>query len=114
MDILYTEAHPQYTYEDDIENVYVLSDYADTFIPEMNLWNYLYIALSDVRFVKLRLMSIKYNPCVWNSEITVTFSNMIQYKSKRNDFVTILDNWKVALKTVAVQSDRQLLLIPLL
>ena len=92
MDILYTESHPQYTYEDDIENVYALSDYADTFIPEMNLWNYLYIALSDVRFVKLRLMSIKYNPCVWNSEITVTFSNMIQYKSKRNDFVTILDN----------------------
>lgn len=92
MDILYVESHPQYTYEDEIENVYALAEYSDTFIPEMKLWNYLFIATSDTRFVKLRLMSIKYNPCIWDSEITVTFSNMIQYKSKRNDFVTILDN----------------------
>lgn len=91
-DILYTEAHPQYTYEDTLENVYALSEYSDTFIPEMNLWNFLFIATTETQFVKLRLMSLKYNPCIWDSEITVTFSNMIQYKSKRNDFVTILDN----------------------
>lgn len=91
LDILYTEAHPQYTYENTIENLYALSGYADTFLSEMQLWNYLYIAMSDIRFVKLRLISMKYNPCIWDHEMTVTFSNMIQYKSKRNDFVTLLD-----------------------
>jgi hypothetical protein len=50
------------------------------------------VGIRDDYCVKLRVIEIDYNPCSWDNEITITFSNMTQYKSKRNDFISLLDN----------------------
>ena len=96
-DILYAEAHPQWSYSGDFENLLALAEY-DNFIGEMDLWNYLRIEAHEGEFVKLRLTSMTYNPCIWDSELSVEFSSMIQYRNKRDDWTDILENMQSSSK----------------
>ena len=41
--------------------------------------------------VKLRIVTVSLNPLMINPEIGLTFSSMIQYRSRRNDFVELLN-----------------------
>ena len=41
--------------------------------------------------VKLRISTISLNPLMINPEIGLTFSSMVQYRSRRNDFVELLN-----------------------
>ena len=87
---LYIESHPQYTYSDTIENIYVLpelQDYHDKF----NVNDFVHIELNDNTFVTLRLIKISYNPCDLDESMEITFSNMIQYASKRDDYNSLLE-----------------------
>ena len=45
----------------------------------------------DGQQVKLRVITIEFNPFMMETEINIGFSTMIQYKSKRNDFIELLD-----------------------
>lgn len=87
---LYIESHPQYIYSDSIENIYALpelQDYHDRF----NVNDFVHIELNDNTFVTLRLIKISYNPCDLDESMEITFSNMIQYASKRNDYNSLLE-----------------------
>lgn len=87
---LYIESHPQYIYSDSIENIYALpelQDYHDKF----NVNDFVHIELNDNTFITLRLIKISYNPCDLDESMEITFSNMIQYASKRNDYNSLLE-----------------------
>lgn len=88
---LYAESHPQYNYTNTAENLYALPEFK-AFHEDLDVNNFIRVAIRDDYCVKLRAIQIDFNPCTYGSDIQITFSNMTQYKSKRNDFVALLDN----------------------
>ena len=87
---LYVESHPQYTYTDEIGNIYALPEFRE-YHDQLAVNDFVRLELSDTRYVKLRVVEIRYNPCDMDETMEVTFSNMVQYKSKLtndNEFLT--------------------------
>lgn len=87
---LYVESHPQYTYTDEIGNIYALPEFRE-YHNQLAVNDFVRLGLSDTRYVKLRVVEIRYNPCDMDESMEVTFSNMVQYKSKLtndNEFLT--------------------------
>lgn len=106
-DELYASSHPQWTWATTQDNLLL--------IPEFKLWhepldigNFIRVTLREDDAwltgtpymatnaedhslqVKLRVIRIGFNPFLLEQTIDIDFSNMIKYKSKRNDFVEIL------------------------
>lgn len=88
---LYVESHPQYTYTDDVENVYALPEFKE-YHEQLAVNDFVRVGITDTNYIKLRVIEITYNPCDLDESIEVTFSNMIQYKAKRNDYNTLLND----------------------
>lgn len=87
---LYVESHPQYTYTDEIGNIYALPEFRE-YHDQLAVNDFVRLGLTDARYVKLRVVEISYNPCDMDESMEVTFSNMVQYKSKLtndNEFLT--------------------------
>ena len=87
---LYIESHPQYTYTDTIENIYALPELKE-YHSKFNVNDFVHVELNNNTFITLRLIKISYNPCDLDQSMQITFSNMIQYSSKRNDYNLLLD-----------------------
>lgn len=88
---LYVESHPQYTYTDDVENVYALPEFKE-YHEQLAVNDFMRVGITDTNYIKLRVIEITYNPCDLDESMEVTFSNMIQYKAKRNDYNTLLND----------------------
>lgn len=88
---LYVESHPQYTYEDEIENLYAMNEFKD-FHEQLDVFNFIRVEVAPDVYEKLRVIEISFNPCTLENDLTVSFTSMIQYKSKRNDLASLLDN----------------------
>lgn len=88
---LYVESHPQYTYTDDVENVYALPEFKE-YHEQLAVNDFVLVGITDTNYIKLRVIEITYNPCDLDESMEVTFSNMIQYKAKRNDYNTLLND----------------------
>lgn len=88
---LYIESHPQYSYSNSLDNLYALPEFRD-YHDDLRVGNFLWTEDSENHFVKLRVVTLTYNPCTWDNDLTVEFSNMVQGQSKRDDFVSLLDN----------------------
>lgn len=88
---LYVESHPQYTYTDEIENIYALPEFKE-YHDQLAVNDFVRVGLTDTNYIKLRVIEITYNPCDLDESMEVTFSNMIQYKAKRNDYNTLLND----------------------
>lgn len=81
---------PQATYTTDMDNI--LAAYGNELhAHDLDYGNFIRLGLRDDYYVKLRVMGISFNPCLYNNEFTLTFSNMIKSGKKRNDFVSLLD-----------------------
>lgn len=100
---LYADSHPQWTFQTTQDNLLLMPELQD-WHGHLQIGNFLrvgfreddpYYIASDIHDnqVKLRLTGIKLNPFMIEPSIELTFSNMIQYKSKRNDFVEILGSY---------------------
>lgn len=88
---LYVESHPQYTYTDNVENVYALPEFKE-YHEQLAVNDFVRVGITDTNYIKLRVIEITYNPCDLDESMEVTFSNMIQYKAKRNDYNTLLND----------------------
>lgn len=88
---LYVESHPQYTYTDDIENIYALPDFKE-YHDQLAVNDFVHLGLNDNEYVKLRVIEISYNPCDLDESMQVTFSNITQYKAERNDYNVLLND----------------------
>lgn len=87
---LYASAHPQYSYSDTLDNVYPLEEYK-SLVKTLHVYDYVHVEVSEFgHFESLRIISMTRNPCIYNGTLQVEFSTVRQYKSKRNDFTSLL------------------------
>lgn len=97
---LYADSHPQWSFQTTQDNLLMMPE-LDGWHGDLEIGNFIrvgfreddpyYIHASDEdNQVKLRLIGIGLNPFMIEPTIDLTFSNMVQYKSKRNDFVEII------------------------
>lgn len=92
MDRLYVESHPQYTYSDSVDNVLALPEFAE-FHGELDINNFIRIAIDDSdTYVKLRVIEITSNPFTNENDLQIVFSNMTNYRAKRDDLAYLIDN----------------------
>lgn len=89
---LHANAHPRMTYSTSVDNLFTMVDYYDYIINDFSLYNFLRLSIRDDYQVKLRVVECSLNPMVYDNDLNIVFSNMVQYKSKRNDFASLLDN----------------------
>ena len=90
-DDLYITSHPQYKYSTTVNNFLALFDYKH-YVENLNIGDYIYLQIHDTYVEKLRVVSMEYNPLVYDNDFQITFSNMIQGRNSRNDIFYILDN----------------------
>lgn len=86
---LYTDAHPQYTFETTQDNLLIIPEFTG-WHDDLEVGNFIRIGLRENYQVKLRITTIGFNPFLTETDISLTFSNMVQYRAKRNDFVDLL------------------------
>lgn len=92
-------SQPQYQIETSLDNILSLNEYADVDSDNKQGWhnqftvgNFIRVGLRDDYAVKLRLLTIAYNPCTKSSEISVTYTNMITSLTGRDDFSYLFDD----------------------
>ncbi|MBC5688238.1 hypothetical protein H8S37_04750 [Mediterraneibacter sp. NSJ-55] len=90
LDDLSAYSIPQATYTTTMNNI--LSAFGNEMhAHDLYYGNFIRLGLTDTYYVKLRVMSISFNPCLYNNDFTIQFSNMIKSGKARNDFVSLLD-----------------------
>jgi hypothetical protein len=74
-------------------------------IPEFKDWhgdldvgNFIRVAMREDYQVKLRVTTIGVNPFMTEPTIDIQFSNMVQYASSRDDFVSLMENGRSSSK----------------
>lgn len=92
-------SQPQYQIETSLDNILSLNEYADVDSDNKQGWhnqftvgNFIRVGVRDDYAVKLRLLTITYNPCTKSSEISVTYTNMITSLTGRDDFSYLFDD----------------------
>lgn len=92
-------SQPQYQIETSLDNILSLNEYADVDSGNKQDWhnqftvgNFIRVGVRDDYAVKLRLLTIAYNPCTKSSEISVTYTNMITSLTGRDDFSYLFDD----------------------
>lgn len=92
-------SQPQYQIETSLDNILSLNEYADVDSYNKQGWhnqftvgNFIRVGVRDDYAVKLRLLTIAYNPCTKSSEISVTYTNMITSLTGRDDFSYLFDD----------------------
>lgn len=80
---------PQVIYSTDTDNL-VSASGTELHARTLDFGNFIWLGIRDDYFVKLRVMNISYNPFLFDNNFTITISNMIKSRSKRNDFISIL------------------------
>lgn len=92
-------SQPQYQIETSLDNILSLNEYSDVDSDNKQGWhnqftvgNFIRVGVRDDYAVKLRLLTIAYNPCTKSSEISVTYTNMITSLTGRDDFSYLFDD----------------------
>lgn len=89
---LYAASHPQYTWEDTLDNIYGLEEF-QCLIEPLDIYNFIHAEINNNgTFEKLRVTGITYNPCIYQGDFTLTFSSVTRYKTKKNDFNDLLSS----------------------
>lgn len=81
---------PQYTYAADLDNFTALPEYRN-YTDNLDLGDFIWLGIRDDYAVKLRVISMSYNPVKMDHKLNITFSNMIKSRSSRDDFSYLLD-----------------------
>ena len=92
-------SQPQYQIETSIDNILALNEYADIDSDNQQGWhnqfivgNFIRVGIRDDYAVKLRLLTVAYNPCTKSSEISVTYTNMVTSLTGIDDFAYLFDD----------------------
>lgn len=102
-DDLYITSHPQYKYTTDLDNFLALYNFKD-YSQNINIGDYLWLSLTENNVVKLRVISMKYNPLSFDNSLQITFSNMVRSKSSREDIVSLLGSSSGSSKNSSIGS----------
>ena len=83
-------SQPQYHFSVDLDNLLNIPEFMH-WEPDLELLNYVRLGIRDDYSVKLRLISIKHNPCEWDPLLELEFSNFITSRSGRSDLTDLLN-----------------------
>lgn len=81
------ESQPQISFNADIENLLAMSDFKDF---DFTIGNFVTLEYYDDYYVDMRIVSMTFNPCIPEDNLSVSFSNFIKSKSERTDVSNIL------------------------
>ena len=81
---------PQTRYATTLDNILSVSG-NELHAHDLSYGNFIRLGIRDDYYVKLRVSSISFNPCLYDNNFTIEFTNMIKSGKKRNDFVALLD-----------------------
>lgn len=81
---------PQTSYTTTMDNIFALSG-NELHAKDLYYGNFIRLGIRDDYYVKLRVSGISFNPCLYDNNFTIQFTNMIKSGKKRNDFVSLLD-----------------------
>lgn len=84
-------SQPQFKYSTTLDNFLAIAQYSD-FSKEIDVGNYIRLDIRDDYQVKLRVVSIEYNPMIFDNDLNIEFSNMVKSKSKRTDMDALLNS----------------------
>lgn len=90
-DDLYIASQPQYIYSTNLDNFLAKYEYKN-YTDNLNLGDFIYLGVRDNYIVKLRVISISYNPMKMDNNLQIEFSNMIRSRADRNDFSYMLNS----------------------
>lgn len=96
---LYVESHPQISFSSTVDNLLRIPEYSE-YMRELNLGDFIRVEYEPGVFTTLRLISLSYKPMV-DGDVELGFSDMVKYKSKRNDFISILKDGNIASKNTS-------------
>lgn len=85
------ESQPQWTFSTTQDNFLLMPEFKD-WHGQLELGSYIRVAMREDYQVKLRVITIGFNPFLIEPTIDLQFSNMVQYAAKRDDFVSLLEN----------------------
>lgn len=88
---LYAVSHPQYSWTDTLDNILSMEEFKYITYP-LGVYDFVHVEVEEGLFENLRIISMVYNPCIYDGEFTITFSSITRYKSKRNDYQVLLSN----------------------
>lgn len=88
-DDLSAASQPQFIYTTNLDNFLAQYEYRD-YTNNLNLGDFVWLGVRDDYVVKLRVISISYNPLVMDNNLEIEFSNMIRSRAKRDDFTYLL------------------------
>lgn len=102
---LYAASHPQWRWTTSQSNLFLMPEFKN-WHSQLDIGNYITIGMEQNPqlihpelykrnninyFTKLRVVSIGLNPFMIEPDIDITFSSIVQYKSKQNDFVDLFE-----------------------
>ena len=88
-DDLSIASQPQFTYTTSLDNFLAQYEYKD-YTSVLNLGDFVWLGVRDDYVVKLRVISITYNPLLMDNNLQIEFSNMVRSRAKRDDFTYLL------------------------
>lgn len=88
-DELSAYSRPQFTYKTSIDNLLAMYDYR-MFHKDLSCGNFIRVMTNDYHQVKLRVISISFNPLIMENDLSIEFSNMILSRNGRIDSADLL------------------------
>lgn len=84
-------SRPQLNFEVDLENLLALTDFKPMWGKFQN-GNYVLVKYKDNTYVKLRMVSMSFNPCQPSQDLKITFSSYIKSRGGVSDLEGLLGN----------------------
>lgn len=81
----------QYIYNTSLDNFLTKYEYKN-YTNNLNLGDFIYLSDRDDHVVKVRVISITYNPLKMDNNLQLSFSNMINSRAGRDDWAYLLDS----------------------
>lgn len=83
---------PQLSFTLTMDNIFAMPEFRE-WQGNFDIGNFIYLSYdrNEQSFLKLRISSLTFNPCVIDGDFQVEFTNMLNYKGGRNDVSVLLD-----------------------
>lgn len=84
---------PQLSFTLTMDNIFAIPGFKE-WQGNFDIGNFIHLSFDkdDQYFLKLRISSLTFNPCVIENNFQIEFTNMISYNGGRDDFAILLDN----------------------
>ena len=83
---------PQLSFNLTMDNIFAIPGFKE-WQGNFDIGNYVHLSFdkNDQYFLKLRISSLTFNPCIIENDFQIEFTNMISYNGGRDDFAALLD-----------------------